>query len=145
MFETARPYEITAGTRLRVTILQNYVHQQALGRFRLFVTGDDGALHADPRPVAIDALLAKGAAARTDDERKALRNYYLSVAPDLGQYNAEIQRLRDSRPRVSHDVRLQGTAEREQTSNAHSRARGVPTPRPGSSRSRARGAAFVVQ
>ncbi|MGI9432717.1 MAG: DUF1549 and DUF1553 domain-containing protein, partial [Myxococcota bacterium] len=99
VFETARPYEIAAGTRLQVTILQNFVHQQALGRFRLFVTCDAGPHHSDPRPTSIDVLLAKDAGSRTDDDRRTLRDYYLSVAPELGPYNDEIQKLRDSRPR----------------------------------------------
>ena len=99
VFETARPYEIAPGTRLRVTILQNFVHQQTLGRFRLLVTGDAGPLNSDPRPTSIDVLLRKDAESRTDDQRQTLRDYYLSVAPELGPYNDQIQNLRDSRPR----------------------------------------------
>lgn len=100
VFETVRPYEIEVGTRLRVTILQNYVHQQALGRFRLLVTGDDAPLHSDLRPAAIDALMLKDADSRTNAEQRILRDYYLSVAPELRSYNDEIQKLRDSRPRL---------------------------------------------
>jgi hypothetical protein len=99
VFETARPYGLAAGSRLRVTILQNFVHQRTLGRFRLFVTGDAEPLHADPRPESIDALLSKDADYRTADEIQMLRDYYLSVASELESYNGAIQKLKDSRPR----------------------------------------------
>ena len=99
VFEAKRPYELEPGTRLQVTILQNFVHQQTLGRFRLFVTGDQAPLHSDARPVSFDAMLAKGAESRTGEDRKILRDYFLSVAPALRLYNDKIQKLRDSRPR----------------------------------------------
>lgn len=99
VFETARPYEIAAKTRLRVTILQNYVHQQTLGRFRLFVTSDEGPLHSAPRPTSIDELLGKDVKSLSNVDRKILRNHYLSIAPGLDQYNAKLQALRETRPR----------------------------------------------
>ena len=101
VFETKHPYEIPVGSRFHVTVLQNFVHQQALGRFRLFVTGDEGPLHSDPRPIEIDKLLNEHDRSRTEDARTTLRDYFLSIAPELAQYNARIESLLDSRPRFA--------------------------------------------
>ena len=86
---------------MRITILQNFVHQQTLGRFRLFVTADDGPLHADLRPPVIDALLATSSSDRTPAEVQRLRDYFLSITPDLKRHNEAIHKLRDTRPRLA--------------------------------------------
>ena len=99
VFETKGPQEFPAGTRIRVTIPQNFVHQQTLGRFRLFVTGTPGPLHPNPRPTSIDLLLLKDPEARTEEDQISLQDYYLSIAPELESYNDEIQKLQASRPR----------------------------------------------
>lgn len=101
VFEAKHPYEISVGSRFHITVLQNFVHQQALGRFRLFATGDDGPLHSDPRPTEIDKLLNERERSRTEDARIILRKYFLSIAPELTQYNARIKNLLDSRPRFA--------------------------------------------
>ena len=98
VFETTRPYDLPAGTRLRVTILQNFVHQRTLGRFRLYATGDDGPMHADQRSTSIDSLLRKEFQDHTESDRKTLKKHYLSIAPELSAYNDEIQKLQDTRP-----------------------------------------------
>ncbi len=113
VFKTAEPVELgTPGAeKLTVTILHNFVHQQTLGRFRLFATGDEGPLRADVRPVEIDALLLKGEDDWTRAERDTVMNHFLSVAPELAKVNREIADLRAKRPRLTRTLVL-----RERTS-----------------------------
>ncbi len=100
VFETTHAYDIEPGSRLKVTIVQNFVHQQTLGRFRLYVTDAAAPLHANIRSTAIDAALRRNSAARTEAEWQQLKAHYLSVTPELTEWNKGIDELQATRPRL---------------------------------------------
>ena len=100
VFETGQPFAGRERTRLTITILQNFVHQQTLGRFRLYVTGDQKTLQARVRDPGIDAILLTDASRRSAQQKARLRRHYLSVAEELADYNQKIDKLRQTRPRL---------------------------------------------
>ena len=98
VFETAAPWPAQGTTQLTITILQNFMHQQTLGRFRLYVTGDSRTLRANLRDPEIDAILLADPTQRTEQQINRLRRHYLSVADELTNYNQRIEKLRKERP-----------------------------------------------
>ena len=98
LFPTAEAVRVNKSTRLSITYLMNFVHQQTLGRFRLSVTQDPKPLHLPTHPRAIVSLLATGSQNWSPQQRFQLRNYFLSVAPELAQLNTKIQELRSALP-----------------------------------------------
>ena len=100
VFELDEPWLATGGTELTFSILQNFIHQQTLGRFRLFVTDDRRSLQATLRDPEIDRILLSDTTKRGERQTEQLIRHYLSVADELAEYNAEIDRLRQKRPRL---------------------------------------------
>ncbi len=100
VFETDAPFVGRGQTRFRFTILQNFVHQQTLGRFRLYVTGDQKSLQASLRDPDIDVMLLARTTERSEQQTARLRRHFLSVADELADYNRNIDELRKSRPQL---------------------------------------------
>ena len=100
VFETDEPFVGNGQTRFRFSILQNFVHQQTLGRFRLYVTGDQKSLQASLRDPDIDAILLTSETDRSEQQTARLRRYFLSVADELADYNRNIDELRKIRPQL---------------------------------------------
>ena len=100
VFQNDEPYVAADMTKLTITILQNFLHQQTLGRFRLFVTDHEQTLSANLRNPAIDSILLADAAERSEQEIEQLKAYYLSVAEELAEYNKTIEELRANRPQL---------------------------------------------
>lgn len=112
-----------AGARLRVTLLQRYIHQTTFGRFRLSVAKNatpDAALAGAPAsapgstpgaalaiapiranefPADIEAALLAPEAARSPESEAAIRKFFLSAAPELAAQNKELDALRSALPR----------------------------------------------
>ncbi len=99
-FETDQTYQVGNQTQLTVTILQNFVHQQTLGRFRLYITSNPSPWPTTTRSPRVDQLLRISPNDRTNKDRRFLMNYFLSVAPELEKLNKQINELRANRPRL---------------------------------------------
>ena len=69
VFPLAEPLHGAAGTRLRITMEQRYIHQMTIGRFRLAMTSVD-APSAAGVPAEVEAALVRPVAERTADERR---------------------------------------------------------------------------
>jgi hypothetical protein len=121
VFQLERPYECSGDTRLNITISQNFVHQQTLGRFRMYVTGDMAELPARLRSTTVDEILLCNPKARTAQQRRELKVHYLSVAPELSEFNTAIETLRESRPRLPTTLVM---AERREPRTTHLHIRG---------------------
>ena len=86
----AKPQEVAAGSRLRVTLEQQSVHaKHLLGRFRIGVTGDAGVSKRLAVPAPALAVLDKAAGGRSEAERKTLTDHYLrEIAPEAAKERA---------------------------------------------------------
>ncbi len=93
-----QPLEPAAGTRLRVTLEQRYIHQMTLGRLRLSLTGAADAC-ASSHPAEIEAILATVPETRSEEQLARLEAYYVTIAPELDEWNKQIASLRRSMPR----------------------------------------------
>ena len=100
LFPTAEGIPINESTTLSVTYLMNFVHQQTLGRFRLSITQDPKPLELPTHPPHIDSLLATGLKNISRHQRTQLRNYFLSITPELADLNKHIQELRSDLPEL---------------------------------------------
>jgi mono/diheme cytochrome c family protein len=94
------PAPLPAGTKtLELTLIQEYIHQMTIGRFRVSMTRDSEAKAQADLPPDVEAALAASAEARTDDQRAVLKRHFLSIAPELAEVNKKIAELRKSMPK----------------------------------------------
>jgi Protein of unknown function (DUF1553)/Protein of unknown function (DUF1549)/Planctomycete cytochrome C len=121
VFEVAEPLVFAHDAELDVTYLQNFVHQQTLGRFRLWATSDETPLRAVDLPVDVEETLAKPIDRWTPAEESALKRYYLRVAPELASEHRQIDELRDRLPKQPTTLVLQ---ERTTPRTTHQHVRG---------------------
>ncbi|MEX0742131.1 MAG: PSD1 and planctomycete cytochrome C domain-containing protein, partial [Phycisphaeraceae bacterium] len=98
VFNFAEPIGFEGGTRIRVTLLQNMIHQVVIGRFRLSLTEDARPVVAVDVPAEVEAALATPAADRTDSQRRTLLTHFLSIAPQLKAEHEAIAKLESSKP-----------------------------------------------
>jgi mono/diheme cytochrome c family protein len=112
---------IAKGTKLRVTLRQEGIHQTTIGRFRLSTTTAKDAL-ASGLPADIEALVRIRREKRTPSDSAAIKNYFLSVAPELAAYNKRIADLRKSKPRSPTTLVMEERPRSEaRTTNIHKR------------------------
>jgi hypothetical protein len=93
VFEMAQP--IAAGEPIVVTMRFERHFACPLGRFRISVTDDAGAV-ARGHTAEVEAALLKPEGDRTADERKAVMRRFLSTAPEVSDRVQEIERLEAS-------------------------------------------------
>ena len=67
-FEFAEPLTTAQVGEISVKLLQNFAHQQTIGRFRIWVTSDSGPLPASDMPVEVERTLLKPPAQWSDEE-----------------------------------------------------------------------------
>ena len=97
-FEFADPLTTTHGGEISVKLLQNFAHQQTIGRFRIWVTSGSGPLPASDMPVDVEHALLKPPAQWSAAEADQIKAYYVSVAPELRKEYKQIIELRKSLP-----------------------------------------------
>ncbi|MEX2169200.1 MAG: PSD1 and planctomycete cytochrome C domain-containing protein [Pirellulales bacterium] len=115
VFEFAEPISAHCGTELTVALLQNYAHQQTLGRFRVWITSDAAPLLATDMPTQVEGLLLKPSEQWSADERKTVKAYYLSIAPELVEEHKQLEELRRRLPVQPTTLVLQQRASRRTT------------------------------
>lgn len=121
VFETSGTVNLSKGDRLRLVLLQNYIHQETIGRFRFSISSETRELTANPHPAEIEAILAQPPDDWTDGERGRLQEYYLSLAPELKAEHRRIAELEKSKPQYDVTLVLE---EREDPRRTHVHARG---------------------
>ncbi|MFM7412553.1 MAG: DUF1553 domain-containing protein, partial [Planctomycetota bacterium] len=89
------PIDIPGGSRLRVSLIHQSPHtQHVIGRFRLSVTADAGALEwAAIRP-DLGAVLRVAERDRTDAQRAAVAAFHRSIAPELAAVRTRLESAR---------------------------------------------------
>ncbi|HEY2586776.1 MAG TPA: PSD1 and planctomycete cytochrome C domain-containing protein [Tepidisphaeraceae bacterium] len=98
VFALAEP--LGEANALSLKMLFERYHAAPLGHFRISVTTDPraGALALPPE---IETALATAPESRSDSQRDALFQYFLSVAPELAEARKQIDQLRASIPKPS--------------------------------------------
>jgi hypothetical protein len=94
VFEFENPLVLPGGGELTVKLLQNFAHQQTLGRFRVWATTDARPLQASDMPVAVERLLKKPPAEWSDADADNVKAYYVSIAPEFRKDYERIEELR---------------------------------------------------
>ena len=86
VFVFAETMQSSAGDVLRVTLSQDYIHQQTIGRFRLSLTSDP-APTVLALPGAIEDAIAKVDSGVPTDDAETLKKYYFTeIAPELEKW-----------------------------------------------------------
>ncbi len=97
-FRTEKPAGYEGGTRLTITMPQNYGETRTLGRFRISVcAGEPPAEESPPAarvPDAIVEIIQTPAASRDEELIDKLREYYLSQQTDLMKLQSELASLK---------------------------------------------------
>jgi mono/diheme cytochrome c family protein len=88
---------IAKGKKLRVRLVQEGIHQTTIGRFRVSTTTAKDVA-ASGLPAEVEAIARIPRERRTPEQARSIRDHYLSVAPELAEYNRRIADLRKSRP-----------------------------------------------
>ena len=84
VFVPAAPVNVTAGTRLRLTLAFNGANVgQALGRFRVSSTTNAAPLAAVSIPARVRDVLSVDPKVRAPDQEKAVRSQYRQQCPEL--------------------------------------------------------------
>jgi hypothetical protein len=87
------------GSRYRVTLRQEGIHQMTIGRFRISATKDKSPILACSAPADIESLLNISLDKRSSDQQAKIREYFLSVAPELDEVNRKIANIRRGAPK----------------------------------------------
>jgi hypothetical protein len=93
-YEFAEPLIADLDNELTVNLLQNFVHQQTIGRFRVWITTDAAPLRATDMPLNVEQLLLKPAAEWSEAQTNEVKKYYVSIAPELHKEHKQIDELR---------------------------------------------------
>lgn len=110
------------GTKLHLTLHQEFIHQMTIGRFRVSVTTDKPPVAASGLPADVEELRLIPPGKRTVDQAKRITQYYLSIAPELARQHKQIAAVRQSMPKYPVTMVMQ---EREpahaRTTHVHKR------------------------
>ncbi len=99
VFELKTPVGDGRGTRLRLTLHQDGIHQTTIGRFRISATTDALPVRASGVPAEVEEILLVPASHRSEAQSDRVKQHYLSIAPELASQNRTIAALRRSMPR----------------------------------------------
>jgi hypothetical protein len=99
VFNLAEP--IAKPGKLDLSLLFEKYYAAGLGKFRVSVTADDKKAEARGIPNELVPLVRKEPAALAPIERLALRNVFLSMAPELKAARDDIKKLRDGMPKFT--------------------------------------------
>jgi hypothetical protein len=91
VFSLAQP--IQSAAEITVEMVFERYYAAGLGRFRLSAATEPRAITASEIPFDLERILLIAEGERTREQIGRLREYYLSVAPELAQQQAEIKKL----------------------------------------------------
>jgi hypothetical protein len=105
VFVLDQPTDLTDGLGVEMLFERHYAC--GLGRFRISVTDDPRPTEANPHDAAIEAILAKPEARRSEEDVTALRRRFAEIAPQLAEARKAIDGLRQTMPRLQTTMVLQ--------------------------------------
>ena len=98
VYETDGSVSLPENGELTVTLLQNYVHAQTIGRFRMWVTEGEYPLSASDMSIEVEQTLLKPVEEWSVAEREAAKRYFLLHTPELKRQQAAIAKRRQQLP-----------------------------------------------
>jgi hypothetical protein len=105
VFVLPQPAGDKSGTRLRVDLVSQYIHQTTIGRFRLSVTTDARPAPASELPPDVEAIFATTPpASRTPEQVARLKQCFLSLTPELAVPRQKIAELRKTIPQYQRTL-----------------------------------------
>ncbi|HEV8379143.1 MAG TPA: DUF1549 domain-containing protein, partial [Tepidisphaeraceae bacterium] len=107
VFRLKTPIGNDEGTRLAVSILQNYHQQANLGRVRISATTDTRGVEAAGVPGEIEEILITPADQRSPAQLEQLKKYFLTITPLLAEQRKQIANLKNSLPKYVTTLVLQ--------------------------------------
>ncbi|HVU87006.1 MAG TPA: PSD1 and planctomycete cytochrome C domain-containing protein [Pirellulales bacterium] len=96
VFQLDQP--LTDAKMIDLELLFEKYYAANLGRFRIWVTGDEQPAAARALPTDIEALLLVAPAERTAEQRARLLGHYVSIAPELAGERDTIRKQREQMP-----------------------------------------------
>src|SRR5205823_4750455 len=99
VFRMKTPVGNDEGTRLAISILQNYHQQANLGRVRISATTDTRGVEAAGVPAEIEETLITPKDERSPTQLEQLKKYFLSITPLLEKERKQIATLKNSLPK----------------------------------------------
>ena len=97
-YEFAEPLNAEQDTELIVTLVQNFAHQQTIGRFRIWITTDAGPLPAPDMPLEVEQLLGTPSSEWSEGQTNEVKRYYVSIAAKLREEYKQVAELRKRLP-----------------------------------------------
>jgi len=110
VFRLKTPIANDEGTRLAISILQNYHQQANLGRVRISATIDTRGVEAAGVPGEIEEILITPKDERSPAQLEQLKKYFLTITPLLEQQRKQIANLKSSLPKYVTTLVLQERA-----------------------------------
>ena len=110
VFQVKDASRISDDGTLAITVVQNYHQQENVGRLRISVTGDEGDIRASGVPGEIESILLQPNERRTDAQKNAVRDCYLSVTPLLAMEHKRVDELRKTLPQYTTTMVMQERA-----------------------------------
>jgi hypothetical protein len=131
VFKLAEPLLASKGDRLKLTLHQFTIHQTTIGRFRLSTTTDPSPPVASGLPAEVEVIALIPEAQRTQEQSQTIKRYYLSIAPELAQANAELSTLKNSLPAFVTSMVMKERSQGEaRTTRIHKRGEFLQTTDP---------------
>jgi len=100
VYEFKTPVSYDANTRLVVNLIQYFIHQDTIGRFRISVTTDPLPLRAVGLDAELEAALQFPPELRTGKQTAELKRQFLLATPELAAAQKEISDLRKRTPEL---------------------------------------------
>ena len=122
----SQPAKISAGSRLRIRLLQQSPHtQHILGKFRIHVTSDQEISKWAAIPAEIQSILLLSEDGRTAQQQAQVTNHYRTIAPELEPVRKRVaeqrQELASLKPTTTVPVMKELTAEKLRVTKVHNR------------------------
>src|SRR5439155_5952861 len=99
VFRFKSPLTNDGGTKLAISILQNYHQQANLGRVRISATTDTRGVEASGVPAEIEDIIITSRDQRSPAQLEQLKKYFLSITPLLEKERKQIANLKNSLPK----------------------------------------------
>ncbi len=103
------------GTRLNLSLVQYFIHQDTIGRFRISATTDPAPIQSSGVPAEIEEMILMSSDQRSEDQKAKLKQYFLSVTPELKEQNKKIEQARKSLPRFATTLAMAERADPRET------------------------------
>ncbi len=98
VYQLKEKLDLSQAQTLAISLVQYFLHQDTIGRFRISATTDDRPATASGVPAEIEEIVMRPPELRDAEQWKRLKRHYLSVAPELAAQQKSLAELKRSLP-----------------------------------------------